>query len=151
MFNRNDPLGLVERTKKNLQFIEDAAQHGDDVHVVTQLILSLLGLIVFPIESHGFDKDIRNTTLSSLEHKGWPKWDTAVGTINTLGELLRNLRNAAAHNNISFSSEGRELGDVRLTFSNRYNKKAPIHWQASIEAKDLRAFCDQLIFFIMSG
>lgn len=47
---RSDALGLAERTRKNLFFIEAAFERGEDVHVITQVANSLLMLVVFPWE-----------------------------------------------------------------------------------------------------
>ena len=46
--SRNDALGFAARTKQNLLMIEKAFEAGEDVHVVTQLVVSLLGLVVYP-------------------------------------------------------------------------------------------------------
>jgi HEPN pEK499 p136 len=149
MFNRNDRLGLIERARKNLEFIEGAEANGADVHIVTQLLITLLGLVVFPVEG-GFDKDVQHLTLEELENRGWPKWDTTIGNTKTLGQLLRNLRNAIAHRGVIFSSEARTLEEVHLEFWNQW-KEQPIHWRSNIAAKDLRAFCDNLMKFILMG
>lgn len=47
---RQDALEFASRTLKNLQFLESAREAGADVHVVTQLVNSLLGFVVFPLE-----------------------------------------------------------------------------------------------------
>src|SRR5260221_3584313 len=48
---RNTVWGFNERALKNLKFVNSAWDSGStEVHVVTQLITSLLGLIVFPYE-----------------------------------------------------------------------------------------------------
>jgi hypothetical protein len=52
---RSDALGLAERTRKNLLFIEGAFERGEDVHVITQVANSLLMLVVFPWERHFVD------------------------------------------------------------------------------------------------
>lgn len=48
--SRNDALEFARRTQKNLNHIEVAFNSGEDVHLVTQLANSFLGLIVFPWE-----------------------------------------------------------------------------------------------------
>ena len=40
--------GFAQRTRKNLLYIEEASRSGADVHAVTQIVNSLLGLVVFP-------------------------------------------------------------------------------------------------------
>jgi hypothetical protein len=55
---RNDTLEFCRRTRRNLEFIENAPQNDPTapVHAVTQLALSLLGIVVFPYER--FDETI---------------------------------------------------------------------------------------------
>jgi hypothetical protein len=48
--SRNAVSGFSERVRKNLLYLNLAKKSGADVHVVTQLITSLLGLIVYPYE-----------------------------------------------------------------------------------------------------
>ena len=115
MYNRNEPTGLVERTMKNLVALEKLASMRADVHLISQLILTLLGLIVFPKEGGEFDASY-DVQLDKLND--WPKWDTTTGEVKTLKQLLINLRHAVSHRNIEFSSEGRRYEDVYLVFSN---------------------------------
>ena len=85
--SRNDSLGFAERTKKNLLHIEHAYESGHDVHVVTQIVTSTLGLIVFPWERMA-DLKIRGMSITTLEELGWPKWaetkpSKGMGQLNT--------------------------------------------------------------------
>ena len=50
MISRNEPMGTVERTRKNLVYMRNARKAGADIHEVTHLLNSLLGLIVVPWE-----------------------------------------------------------------------------------------------------
>jgi hypothetical protein len=70
---RNEAIEFARRTKINLEFIERAKDRGERVHEVTQLALSLLGLIVFPKEQLLLDK-IDRIPLDDLTAQGWPKW-----------------------------------------------------------------------------
>src|SRR5712692_8691798 len=69
-------MGFSGRVKKNLEYISKQRAQKADVHVVTQLVTSLLALIVYPYEAFkntaalGF----ASTALESLEKKGWPHW-----------------------------------------------------------------------------
>ena len=49
-YGRNTVWGFSARTLKNLAYLDAARDEGADVHVVTQLVTSLLGLIVFPYQ-----------------------------------------------------------------------------------------------------
>ena len=64
--SRNAPKGkgIVERTLKNLEYIQDAHARNDDVHVVTHLVTSLLGLVVLPWEK-GLKKNMKDLTLDA--------------------------------------------------------------------------------------
>src|ERR1041385_4283083 len=72
--SRNDVLIFAARARDNLQYIEEAAQDGVPVHPITQLALSLLGLIVFPHEQH-LDQTLRSRRLDHLIAAGWPRWE----------------------------------------------------------------------------
>ncbi len=48
MISRNEPMGTVERTRKNLVYMRNARKAGADIHEVTHLLNSLLALIVVP-------------------------------------------------------------------------------------------------------
>lgn len=132
--SRNNSFGFAERCKKNLLYIEQAYQSDHDVHPVTQIITSSLGLIVFPWERKA-DQRLRGTLLNSLNESQWPRW-TETKPSRGLGELIRKLRNAIAHSNVDFSSDDRESRNVVVTFKSENGD-----WQAEISAYDLRRFC----------
>jgi hypothetical protein len=139
--SRRESLGFAERCKKNLLYIEQAKQSGQDVHVIAQIITSSLGLIVFPWEQKA-DIRIRGTLLSDLDETRWPKWIETKPS-KGLGQLIHNLRNSIAHGNIHFSSDDREDTNVVVTF-----KSENEDWQATITAHELGNFCLRFIEFI---
>jgi HEPN pEK499 p136 len=61
---------FAERTRKNLRTINDLKAKGVEVYEVTQLVNSMLGLLVFPREN--FIDQVPQTSLSELEADGWP-------------------------------------------------------------------------------
>lgn len=142
--SRNETLGYAERTRKNLAHIEEALKAGEDVHVITQLGNSLLGLIVFPFEREP-TSSIAQVKMAELSTEGWPEWEISLGKADTLGELARHLRNATAHGRMSFSSDNRCLEDVFIRVENYYPKSSTPHWRARISAADLRDFCLRFI------
>ncbi len=115
--SRNEALEFARRARHNLEFIVQAAGRGDDVHVVTQLTLSLLGMVVFPREKLLLEA-IKETPLSSLAKEGWPSWtitrDDSAQPTRTLGDILKHVRNAVAHGRITFTSDSRLMHEVRL-------------------------------------
>lgn len=147
MPGRGETEGFAQRTRKNLDFIISAHQHENaDVHVVTQAVLSLLGIVVFPFERLLADGLWYNPNLEDLESQGWPRWRYASGSKvpTSLWQLVRHLRNATAHSNIAFSSDSRYLHEVEITFVNK-----PPHgkwrWEASIQGDQLVEFCRRFL------
>lgn len=142
---RNTVWGFNDRVLKNLKFVDAARRAGStEVHVVTQLITSLLGLIVFPyaeILEKG-DTTFQSYTLPDLSTKGWPTWTFTIGSSPNLDQHVRHLRNAISHRGLWFDSDDRELHSVGVRFSDRPHtpKGAPYNWQATIKADDLQVF-----------
>jgi len=134
-------IGFSTRTLKNLLFIFDARQHGADVHIITHLIVSLVGLIVFPYEflSQNHSQRIQ-TPYEELTQRGWPIWEIGLGEITTLDGLIGHLRNSCTHNRIEFSSNSRQLSEVDIIFSDRPNNNEPDNWRAKINAQDFTTF-----------
>ena len=142
--SRNNALGFAARTRKNLDHIEKAYARNVDVHVITQLANSLLGLIVFPKEKN-FYSHVKALELQQLEAQGWPQWQIWKGERLTLGDLVDHLRNAVAHGHMAFSSDDREPGKVTIEVEDyKRNAKVP-YWCARIQADDLRSFCLKFI------
>jgi hypothetical protein len=131
-----------------LDHVLETARENPELHPVTQLANSLLGLVVFPYEREVV-KILAERKLSSLD--GWPKWDVQLDAsepskrTTTLGRLLWHLRNAAAHGRLTFSSDSTELAAVRLVIEDKINSSnAPVNWRAEISAADLESFCRRL-------
>lgn len=137
---RNDALEFAARTLKNLEAVDRAYRQGGDVHLVTQIANSLLGLIVFTVERH-FVRFLLKQALPELSRKAWPSWQFHLGKSETLGDLVYHLRNASAHGRVVFSSDSRDPASVRVEFADAKPRSGPIYWRASIGANDLRRFC----------
>jgi hypothetical protein len=139
---RNTVWGFRERVRKNLVFISFARNMGADVHIVTELITSLLGLIVFPYEEakRSGKTSMDNFKLDDLSCLGWPRWRFYLGSSDNLEDLVRHLRNAISHRRLNFSSDSRKLEEVEIKFWDRKNPKGPDDWRASINADDLMTF-----------
>lgn len=144
MPSRNKTEGFAARTRKNLDFTIAAHEQQLDVHVVTQVVLSLLGIVVFP-----FERIIKGSShqwpLVDLQANGWPAW-SYLGDSEPpldLSKLMENLRHhATAHGNVSFSSDSRALSEVTITFMNRRPPRlGGGEWRASIRGNDLLQFC----------
>lgn len=149
---RNEALEFARLTRKNLEFIETSKAQGADVHIVTQLTLSLLGLIVFPKEKLLLETTERKT-ISEMAKEGWPTWtitrDDEKKPTSTLSDILRHLRNAIAYGRLTFTSDSPRYEDVAIIAEDK-KKRDDIepYWHAHIRAQDLRAFCLHFIAFI---
>jgi hypothetical protein len=147
MPSRNEVLAFAARTRENLDCIERAFMDKGSGHVVTQLVSSLLGLIVFPHEKN-FDASLKEIRLDRLAAEGWPRWEILKGKCETLGSLVHRLRNAVAHGRMRFSSDSRHMGDVTIEVEDWHPHARGPHWRARIGAVDLREFCLRYIALI---
>jgi hypothetical protein len=136
--------GFAIRTRKNLEHIIEAQREGRDAYVVTQLVNSLLGLVVFAWERELVD-DLEPRQLDSLAEDEWPVWDVVPirdkEWDGTLGRLVYHLRNAAAHGRISYSSDSRNIEEVMIQVVDCDPKHGAPTWEARIGAKGLLEFC----------
>jgi len=101
-FNRGDAVAFAGRTEKNLDYVLAAFERQEDVHVVTHIVMSLLGLLVFPYElakQSGIGmKCIEQSRLDDLVL-------VSVGQSKTLKQLVHRLRNGVAHRQLHFSHQ----------------------------------------------
>jgi len=139
--SRATSIGFAERTETNLVHLERAFAAGADVHLVTQLVNSLVGFVVFPWE-RGVRERLDRLQLNEAVATGWPVWSIQRGTCPSLWDLVRYLRNGLAHGHIEFSSDERELAQVFITVSNyRHGRHAAADFVGTIRADALRTFC----------
>jgi signal transduction histidine kinase len=112
--SRNQALVFALYTRQNLEFIERASKSDENnVHVVTQIANSLLGLVVFLWERE-FIRYTKELQLDDLVKDGWPRFEISKGECETLHQLVRHLRNAVAHGRIRFSSDSRDPNSVMI-------------------------------------
>jgi len=137
---------FVERTRINLAHIERSLSEGEEVYEVTQLVNSLLGLLVFP-EQHYFNQ-IPKIPLHELENQGWPKIKV-VGEYppaKELREQMRYLRNSIAHFNIRFLTDG----DNQISGVEVWNiRSGKMNWKAEIYLDELRIIVDKFIDLLL--
>ena len=145
--SRSEALGFAQRARANLKHIQEARRGGSDIHEVTQIGLSLLGIVVFPREQQLLNR-LPKKRLEVLYLQGWPRWHIQLGTAKTLSDLIDRVRNATAHGRIKFSSESREPTDVMVTVEDAKSKTSPVTWRAEILASDLRDFCFRFLDLI---
>ena len=147
--SRNTTLGFVTRTRKNLVLVIQAFEEGEDFHVVTHLVNSLLGIVVVPKERY-CNAEFLSLSLKETYRKGWPRWNILLDEpkgkqekTETLGGLISHLRNAAAHGRFTFTgdSEARNLKEVWLVVEDRPGKRAKTNWRSMIRGQELLDFC----------
>ena len=141
--SRSDAIGVSQRTKKNLEYVKAAFEEGEDVHVVTQLVISLLGMVVLPWEQYFLELS-DEVTLDDLHEQGWPTWNVTLGSCDTLGCLIHRVRNATAHGRLHFSSDSRILSEVMVTVEDAWPNSGEVHWRAEVRADHLYDFCIRL-------
>lgn len=133
---------FVGRTRRNLELTDALPRQGDTPFFeVTQLINSLLGLIVLPREL--MLDALPNTPLDRLD-ESWPKLHLvdgpeARGRPGDLRQLVKGLRNAVGHLNIDYKGDGTRITGVRL--------KSAAHrsaWAIDFDLKELRRFVERL-------
>ncbi len=143
---RNKPIGFAQRTRKNLEYVSNARSRNEDVHIVTHLVNSMLGIVVVP-HQHYSKMAFWSVTLKELR---WPKWDITLDVpkrgkpkTKTLGHLVWHLRNAAAHGRFEFIGEqdSRNLSEVGLVVHDAPGEGQEPNWQAEIGGPDLYRFC----------
>lgn len=142
---------FARRTQQNLAAIRELRPAGQPVYEVTQLINSLLGLLVFPKEE--FFQVIPNTPVALLRRDGWPIPEVAPGyqQVRNLRELIRYLRNAVAHFNIEFlpkplSNMGTpEIEGLRVwnTWEGRKT------WEATLTLDELEGITERFIAIVI--
>ena len=131
---------FVRRTRKNLEYIEDRVNEKPDEELfeVTQLVNSLLGIIVLPREH--YIKNIPETPLQELADAGWPIVDKLIGEIpqncTNLRELITNLRHSIAHFNVEFIEDNYTHKLIGLTLWNYHRGK--LRWRTTIALDELR-------------
>jgi len=137
---------FAKRTRANLEFIEE--QHtasSASVFEVTQLINSLLGLLVFP-QQH-FWNNLKRIPLTDLP---WIRFQERSGSrCRNLRQLVRYVRNSVSHFNVNFEDTAGEI--VQLELWNVNPRTRQVDWRADISINDLREFAFHFIDGIIDG
>ena len=142
---------FAHRVRLNLEAVEAVVSVAPaKAHRVTQLVLTLLGLIVLPKASRYLDA-AGNATLAELSADGWPAWSISHdssrrpnGAADTLGDLLWHLRSTVNAGQIRLTAGDRPFEEVSIYFDQQVAGGDISTWSASISAPDLRVFCLKL-------
>jgi hypothetical protein len=128
---------IMRRTMKNLEFVE-AHKGADGPYEVTQLINCFLGALAHPWET--YRDDLTAKPLAVADVAGWPaiaKERPNDHEPDSLGDLVRLMRNALAHGNIEFlSNASGEVRALRLWNTSKGRRT----WGALVTVADMRSF-----------
>ena len=137
---------FARRTQKNLTAIEQLRADGHEVYEATQLVNSMLGLLIFPQQE--YIGRIPNTPFHELIQEGWPlpKVRGQFSQVADLKQLVRYLRNAIAHFNIEFVGDGQgSIWLLRVWNENRGTKT----WEAELTLADIRQIAERFIDLLL--
>lgn len=160
---------MAQRILANLKFIQESAPPSDSAdfdeppYADTQLLISLLGVLVFPHERtpgalsalvQGYDNinDIVRVRYS-LSGPGRAEFTDVTGReemidASSLEELPRLLRNSIAHFNILPISNGNHFDGIRVWNT---NNEGVITFVADIRFSDLRPFATHVLDKLAKG
>lgn len=138
---------FARRTRTNLETLRKVkeAHHGWSVFEVTQLINSMLGLLVFPQQR--YINEIPPMPMHELIADGWPvpRLTGDYPQAQDLKTLVRYLRNAISHFNIDFlERKNGEISGLRIwnTDPRQANRKT---WEAELSVNELEAITHRFI------
>ena len=131
---------FAERTRANLELVRAAAGSGKDAYEVTQLINSMLGLLVFPQKE--FCDKIPKTKIADLEKEGWPipRVRGDYPQVSDLKQLVRYLRNGIAHFNLQFTATNGHV-DGLIIWNEKPNGKKT--WEAELKIEELEGIVER--------
>ena len=140
---------FIARTQKNLIAIECLKDISCKVYEVTQLLNSMLGLLIFPKER--FFEKIQNKRWDMMVKEEWPLPSEDYSHVSDLKQLITNMRNAVAHCNIELIPEHGEIISIEFRdYPWGDNHKEP-HWKGVYDVASLRKFVDMLLDHIQSS
>ncbi|WP_027177116.1 HEPN family nuclease [Desulfovibrio aminophilus] len=140
---------FAERTKKNLETIDRLRDLGEEVYETTQLINSMLGLLVFPREE--FVDRIPQIPFADLARAGWPTPNVRnrFPQARDLRQLIRYLRNAIAHFNLEFLSDGEHQISGLRVWNTRPGSRVTT-WDAELSLDDLRNIAERFTSLLLA-
>jgi hypothetical protein len=134
---------LMRRTMFNLHVI-DAQATKEGPYEVTQLVNSFLAALAHPWEE--YKQDLHKRSIPDAIATGWPelaKEQASDDEPESLGDLLRLVRNAFAHGNLAFlNTGGNEITHIRFWNNNRKGERT---WGAIAGVDSMRLFLDKFV------
>ena len=132
---------FAQRARRNLRAVESLRAEGREVFEVTQLVNSMLGLLVFP--TRGLRGKNPEDSSGGSQDTGVACSQDAPGFAQAadLAELVRYLRNAISHFNIEFIGDGQnQIRLVRVWNKDRNGTKT---WEANLGLDELRGIAER--------
>ena len=142
---------FAERTRENLLLVRNSTHSGGPGFEVTQLVNSMLGLLVLPQQRY-FDR-IPAITIDKLRELGWPEavLQADIGSVKDLQVLCRYLRNGIAHFNIEFTATAGTLDGLVIWNYPGGDSQSHRNWQVSLSIDDLREVADRFVDLMLGS
>jgi len=134
---------FIARTQKNLIAIECLKEKGGEVYEVTQLLNSMLGLLIFPKERRLYEK-IQPKSWDTMVEEGWPLPSGDNAHVSDLEELIRHMRNAVAHCKFNLTTDHDEISSIEF-------RDIPSFWTGVYDVASLRKFVYMFLDHIQSS
>ena len=134
---------FIARTQKNLIAIECLKEKGVEVYEVTQLLNSMLGLLIFPKERRLYEK-IQPKSWDTMVEEGWPLPSGDNAHVSDLEELIRHMRNAVAHCKFNLTTDHDEISSIEF-------RDIPSFWTGVYDVASLRKFVYMFLDHIQSS
>lgn len=138
---------IMRRSMTNLAFVEAHASPAGPFEV-TQLVNTFLGALAHPFEA--MRNDLMALPLAEAVKRGWPtiaRESPGDAEPSSIGDLIRSLRNALAHGNIEFLSDGKgQIKAIRLWNTNPRSHQRV--WGAVVTVADMRQFLSAFVALI---
>jgi hypothetical protein len=144
---------FARRTLANLNALTLMRAQNPEVEFfeVTNLINSMLGLLIFPQQA--FVNEIPPTPLAELETQGWPipRVTGRFAQVQNLNQLVRYLRNAVAHCNVKFKAGDRgEIIGLIVWNNDTRRPGAPKTWQAELTLDEVEKITRHFVALILA-
>ena len=126
---------FAERTVENLEIVENNVEKNNDGYEVTQLINSMIGLLIFPQQKYYEEfpekypnDDIKKMFAKSSEYKNEQE---------NFKTMVRHLRNAVSHNNIEVIPYGTQEHIKRFEFVDK-NPKGDVTAKITLTVEEIK-------------
>lgn len=164
-FKQEDKTLLIaQRTRKNLEFIYAQKSEGKDVEEFTQLLNSMLGLVISIRENYFKDRRVEWTEVESLvSYRNCYELKNITGIIRTqespklkqissFGELITNIRHSFAHNCYELLIDDKNIIGVKLWNIPTGKSHSAINrgWEAEIMENELKALAFLVLDYLES-